>query len=288
MPINPAILQAAVGNLPGIVGGILGGGQKFFLHMPDGNPNGLGVAAPEGSAGPPAPVALPEAQGPSGLPANSQGEAGSAGTPMTPLETTPSGKPLTWVGSNDAPGAGNVISWAIAQYNYQSDAQTAAFKGPFPAAFVPLVKEAFAEWASLANIKPVQVNDVSSSPPQPPDIRVGLSDLLSNIGPPMVGFTHPKFDANGKFSPDTLVSIENPTQMPVIALSNGDFQYKGFDTTVLQVALHEVGHALGLAENPNDPTSIMNPSLTRLNRAPDAQDIAAIRYLYGPPSANTV
>jgi hypothetical protein len=46
------------------------------------------------------------------------------------------------------------------------------------------------------------------------------------------------------------------------------------------VALHEVGHALGLPEN-SDPTSVMNGNLRSLPEQLSANDVAAIQALYG-------
>ena len=54
--------------------------------------------------------------------------------------------------------------------------------------------------------------------------------------------------------------------------------------TMLQAFLHELGHALGLDHNPDDPFSIMNPTMTSANPVPDAQDVAAIQSLYGAPA----
>ena len=208
---------------------------------------------------------------------------GTQSAPATPLETGPDGRPLTWAGATDAASLGTVVNWAVAQYNYAHDAQRMTFTNPFPSAFVPLAQDAFNEWASLANIKPVQVGDVAQFPPQEPDIRIGLSTLASP-GSPMVGTSFLQYAATDKFGPDNLVAVEDPNQMPVVALSNGDFQYEGYETTVFQSLLQQTGHALGLAANPDDPHSIMYPTLTSLNRLPDIEDVRAIQALYGPPA----
>uniref|UniRef100_UPI0015890997 matrixin family metalloprotease n=1 Tax=Burkholderia sp. BCC0397 TaxID=486876 RepID=UPI0015890997 len=47
-----------------------------------------------------------------------------------------------------------------------------------------------------------------------------------------------------------------------------------------QTALHEIGHALGLADNA-DSSSIMNYDLTSPNRSLDQTDINAVQALYG-------
>jgi hypothetical protein len=70
----------------------------------------------------------------------------------------------------------------------------------------------------------------------------------------------------------------------VTPLANGDLSYDGTVSTMLQVLLHELGHALGLDHNADDPSSIMNPTSTSENPVPDAQDIAAIQSLYGAPA----
>jgi hypothetical protein len=97
-----------------------------------------------------------------------------------------------------------------------------------------------------------------------------------------IGYTTWDYDpTNDTFLPDTMVRIEDPVETPVTRLSNGNYVYDGFETTVFQTLLHELGHALGLAHSPNDPTSIMYPTTGSVNPVPDAQDIAGIQAIYG-------
>ena len=53
-------------------------------------------------------------------------------------------------------------------------------------------------------------------------------------------------------------------------------------TDLFQVALHEIGHNLGL-EHSNERKSIMYPYLLDGNDALDTDDIAGIQALYGRP-----
>jgi hypothetical protein len=116
-----------------------------------------------------------------------------------------------------------------------------------------------------------------------PDIRVGLSMLGASGHGNLVGLTDVKW-VNNIMAPDATVAIEDPAEHPVVALDDDDFGYKGTTTTIWQSMIHELGHALGLDHNPLDPTSIMNPVISRNNPLPDNQDIAAIQSLYGAPT----
>ena len=59
-----------------------------------------------------------------------------------------------------------------------------------------------------------------------------------------------------------------------------------FDTLLL----HELGHAMGMAHPPFDGScpvmQVAAPCLGRINRVPDADDLAGLRFLYGPVFAN--
>ena len=126
-----------------------------------------------------------------------------------------------------------------------------------------------------------------------PDIRVGLADLNQNLHhSPMTfiggtttnsGLTTTYWDSHNHYIPGTTVTVEDPTEHPVVALPNGDFQYVGTTATMFQDFIHEMGHALGLLHNNSDPTSIMNPLLSASNPLPDHADIVAIQSLYGAP-----
>jgi hypothetical protein len=65
-------------------------------------------------------------------------------------------------------------------------------------------------------------------------------------------------------------------------LFNTSVNLTGPNYDLYSVALHEVGHALGLSDN-SDPTSVMFGSLQTLPSHLSAGDIAAIQALYGTP-----
>ena len=258
---------------------------QYYLHAPDNNANGLGTAAPDNPVTPNGPLLAGMANDAATTddPADPVLASIDPVTP-TPLETAANGKPISWA-PNSPPGDPTVISLALEGSNFPSDAGNALpFASPFPSAFTPLLLAAEDIWEASANIKFVNTIDSTSSATAP-DVRVGLATLSKAMDVPNeIGFTHYSWDANNNFRPDNLVEIDDPNDRTVKALADGDFQYIGFQTTVFQDLLHELGHAIGLAHNPNDPTSIMNPVLTTQNPLPNAADIASLQSLYGAPT----
>ena len=211
---------------------------------------------------------------------------------VTPNLTGSDGKPLTWVGatphSTGQPGTPTNITVAMAATNYPEDqGLPPPFTHSLPQEFVPLLQAAEDTWELYANIKFINVPDAPSIG-QSADIRVGMASLWEPTTR-TIGTTLRNYNPiNDKFLPDKLVRIEDPTGLPVTRLPNGDYRYNGSEATVFQDLLHELGHALGLAHNLNDPTSIMSSLAGSNNPLPDAQDIAGIQAIYGAPKPHSV
>ena len=74
--------------------------------------------------------------------------------------------------------------------------------------------------------------------------------------------------------------MEDPTETALVNDPHGQPAYAGTGATLYQVALHEIGHALGLGDN-SDPNSVMYYSLGANNRTLNGTDIAAIHAAYG-------
>ncbi|GLQ98528.1 matrixin family metalloprotease [Dyella mobilis] len=79
------------------------------------------------------------------------------------------------------------------------------------------------------------------------------------------------------------IYLEDPNQDALVSQASGDATYAGTNATFEQTALHEIGHALGLASN-TDVNSIMYYALTADNGTLDASDVSNIQKLYGLPA----
>ncbi len=177
----------------------------------------------------------------------------------------------------------DTITWSFIQFIYPNDP---AFDSQITPGLESTITAAFDKWESVdPSLNFVNVPD-SSDESQAADIRVGFADLSTITGE--IGETDPKATANGvNFAPDTLIRLEDPADLKgLTANASGLAEYTGTQTTLYQVALHEIGHALGLGHSTvdgGDPSSIMFPTVGPNNPDLDATDIAAIDILYPPP-----
>jgi predicted Zn-dependent protease len=140
------------------------------------------------------------------------------------------------------------------------------------------VAQAMAIWQEASGVTFEQVADPSSA-----DIVVDWNNLNSG-STDVLGFIRYAFD-DGLLQSGVTVRLEDPAGDPLVAGADGQLTYSGAGSELLQLALHEVGHALGLADN-SDPNSVMYYALSANNLSLDATDVREIQGLYGPPSAS--
>lgn len=211
-------------------------------------------------------------------------------TGITPFLTGDDGQPLYW--PNDSSDSTSVtpteITVALATSNYSADLNYLSFSQSLPTQYVPLLQAAENIWELIANVTFTTVPDTAetgtgTTGDHVPDIRVGLAMLHSSTMN-FLGQTIYSSDGQDHFRPDTLLAVEDPSETAVTALQDGDYRYTGTQETVFQDFLHQLGYAIGLSDNPNDPSSIMYGTFSSQNVLPDSQDIAAIQQLYGAPT----
>ncbi|WP_186237514.1 beta strand repeat-containing protein [Burkholderia gladioli] len=154
------------------------------------------------------------------------------------------------------------ITWS---FSGASDPQEAQYESS--------IEQAFATWAAASGLQFDEVSASSSA-----DISINWADLNApSTGE--VGYT--TFEATkGVIASGASISLESTTQDALVSGNDGSQTYAGTDATFYQTVLHEIGHALGLADNA-DVNSIMNYDLTSSNRTLDQTDINAIEALYG-------
>jgi hypothetical protein len=134
------------------------------------------------------------------------------------------------------------------------------------------IEQAFQTWAKASGLNFDQVADDTSA-----DIEVGFSNLDTSSSS-AIGLTR-YASTNGQLDSGVLVELENPNQSSLSASGAGQLAYADTGASFEQVALHEIGHALGLADN-GDAGSIMNALLDSNNQSLDAMDVANIQQLY--------
>ena len=166
------------------------------------------------------------------------------------------------------------LTWAFAPA--AEDGQGAApFSGAIGTEEQPVIQQAIQDWEGVSGLRLVQAAD-----PAQADIQIGWGDF-NTLASGVLGYTSYHSDGSGDLE-SAKVRIEDPQQNALVADQAGNLSCASTNAELYQIALHEIGHALGLADN-SDPNSVMYYGSGAQNRTLDATDIAEIQSLYGPP-----
>ncbi len=138
-----------------------------------------------------------------------------------------------------------------------------------------VVQLALQRWTAVTGIAFVQVADSAAS-----DIRIGWGNFSLSSGGEIGETSYLYNQAAGAILPDTLIRLEDPARDALNGASPTSYTYAGTVSTLYQVIVHEIGHALGM-DHSTDMAAIMYPVATTTNRDLDASDIAGIQTLYG-------
>jgi predicted Zn-dependent protease len=137
------------------------------------------------------------------------------------------------------------------------------------------VEQAFQAWAKASGLNFDEVSAGSAA-----DIEVGFSDL-NPASSNQIGLT--KYTRQGGTLTSAQIELEDPNQASLTTNTSGQLAYANTNSTFEQVALHEIGHALGLADN-DAAGSIMNAVLGTSNQSLNGTDTANIQSLYAKTS----
>lgn len=168
--------------------------------------------------------------------------------------------------------------WGTGRVTWSLAAAGGAFSSALGPAWEPEARAAIAAWQAACGASFEQVEDGPDA-----DVRIGFGRLGATgaeIGDASYGY-YPSA-AGGTFVPGTAVRAEDPFERPA-GTPGPSAAYLGTGTTVAQVLLHEVGHALGL-DHSADAADVMAPVAGPGNRTLSASDAAGARALYGPPA----
>lgn len=148
--------------------------------------------------------------------------------------------------------------------------------GPAFSVWKTEVQAALAAWAAVADLTFIEVPDLgeafNAATQLSGDLRFG-GHFFDGAGGTL---------AHGFYPPNNGLSAAGDMHY-----DTGDCWEATMDGTadlcfdIFQVTAHEIGHALGL-DHTAVPASLMNPFYTEAFSGPQADDIAGMRFIYGP------
>lgn len=166
--------------------------------------------------------------------------------------------------------SGGQVTWSAASVNFQE--QPFNFEGTISGEFLTATQQAFDAWEAIADIDFVQVEDG-----QDVDIRLGF-DAIDGSGGTLA-------QAFFRFIESTLtsVSIRFDTGDSFVV---GEGNVGGGNVNYKTVALHEIGHGIGLAHTTETP-AIMQAFIDDDVNELQSDDIAAAQFVYGVSATTT-
>ena len=173
---------------------------------------------------------------------------------------------------------GDTVTWSMAHDNYSD--RSLQFSSFLPAGFEADIQQAFARWSAVANIDFQEVADSDAA-----DIRFGGESLgkPDASGTSVAGFTQFVATRTAADADYILRTADIEFNLDEGWTNTNGHETSGQKFSLYPVALHEIGHALGIAHYTDGP-AIMNPvqSVDDLTQS----DVDAIQALYGerPPS----
>lgn len=176
------------------------------------------------------------------------------------------------------------ITWSFATSTYNLDASI-PFSQSISGQYQDAIRWAVQQWSSVSGLTFTQVADAPDAA-SAADIRIGFA-ALDTPSTGTIGDAHFRWTGAGNLLPDAVVRLEDPNQLALVPGGDGAYTYAGTQTTLQQVALHEIGHALGLG-HASDPAATMYTSSGPGNRTLGRADIEGIQSLYGAPAATPV
>ena len=161
------------------------------------------------------------------------------------------------------------VTWSFAVSSGSvADPISSAVGSPYQAT----IEKALQSWSSATGLTFQQVASASDA-----DIKIGFGDFASK-STGVLGYTDAR-DSGGALK-SAVIRLEDPSETALSDTLISGLTYVGTDATLYQVALHEVGRALGYADNA-DPTSVLAPVASSLNGALDSTDLTGAYLLYG-------
>lgn len=168
---------------------------------------------------------------------------------------------------------GGKVYWSFATRAYYGNY---TFEGSIgDPAYMDAIREAFALWEAVADIDFVEVPDGNQT-----QLRLAFDSIDGRYG--TVGQAYSSGTSDEHYNP------QNPRFSTDYAEIRFDLAEvwtavpgDGRATNFLTVAIHEIGHAIGLG-HVDDPNSIMHPTSNDPLTKPGPGDVAGVRLIYGP------